>query len=249
MQAFRFVQDRPLLLVPALGAAGGFLAWMMAARADGPVWSDLFVMVLMGAGAALIFLFVIMNTDRSDVARLVALSLLAGFSWETVWDAGGAIVERHAEQARVAEIETTTREIARLEADLQQAGDPARVDEIAGEIASQIDRLGRVGASVQSVEGLRALSDARAEANSAVRTVTRVGRPAEATQIAAAARRSLNPAQIVEPRDERRLELLVTEFDAEQIRRAVREDAITPDPPVRPAPPPLDSRFERTPSR
>ncbi len=228
------LEDKTLILVPGLGAVGGLLAWMMSVRAGGPLWPDIIVMVTMGAGAALIFLFVIMNTDRSDVARLVALSLLAGFSWETVWEAGGAVVERHAEEARVAEIEEATHRIAEIEAELLSATDPRERKALASRATGEIERLGRVGSAVTSVDALQKLTEARVVASSVARSAADAGSRSEAKEIELAARRSLNPAQIVVPQADRRLELLVTDFDVEEIERAVREEArVAPPPPRR----------------
>ena len=58
------------------------------------------------------------------------------------------------------------------------------------------------------------------------------GKKTEAKEIELAARRSLNPAQIVVPQADRRLELLVTDLGPDQIEGAVREEArVAPTPP------------------
>ena len=91
-------------IVAGIGAVGGLLGWGFALWLDmpghiGERW-DLLLSVALGAGASVIFVFVIANTDRTDGPRLIGLALLAGFFWEPVWEAGRALIGRELEQNR-----------------------------------------------------------------------------------------------------------------------------------------------------
>lgn len=95
--------EHPLALVPALGALGGLAGLIldhsandhrMAAELSSlqPLSSAFLSNAFLGAIAAVIFVFLISNTDRGDVARLCAVSLVAGHAWKPVLEAGKGFV-------------------------------------------------------------------------------------------------------------------------------------------------------------
>src|SRR4030095_14976211 len=96
--------ERHIGLVAMFGAIGGILAWAIVLWRGQPphvsVWLDSPISLVLGAGASIVFVFLISNTDRSDRARLVALALVAGVFWEPVWKASQALVDREVEQSR-----------------------------------------------------------------------------------------------------------------------------------------------------
>ena len=78
-------------LVGVAGAIGGFFNWMAAAKEE-PL-SFLATSILLGSGAAFLFIFLIANTDRRDRGRLLVIALLSGFAWQSVWDTAKAMIE------------------------------------------------------------------------------------------------------------------------------------------------------------
>lgn len=72
------------------GGVGGALVWLWEIR-DGTDESwlrellDLLMSIGFGAGAAVVFIYLIANNDRSDMAKMVALALLSGFVWQAIW--------------------------------------------------------------------------------------------------------------------------------------------------------------------
>jgi hypothetical protein len=80
------------------GALGGFsgviLNLWLGNEARNSLLIDLLVATLLGASASILFVYLLANTDRRDVPRLVALSLLGGFAWQPVWEAGLALVQK-----------------------------------------------------------------------------------------------------------------------------------------------------------
>ena len=91
------------LLVGVAGAIGGFFNWMLVADKDASS-SFLATSVLFGFGAALLFVFVIANTDRQDRARLLVIALLSGFAWQTVWDTAKTMIGEQPKKPSVFDI-------------------------------------------------------------------------------------------------------------------------------------------------
>lgn len=82
---------RIFLVVAVFGCIGASVAF--AIQATGPIqivpvwdhpWIQIASQVLIGAFASTIFIFLLSNTDRSDLLRLVCLSMVAGFLWSPV---------------------------------------------------------------------------------------------------------------------------------------------------------------------
>lgn len=79
------------LLVALFGCIGAALAYGL--KATGPVelveaWNNpvaqTILQVGIGAFASTVFIFLLSNTDRNDLFRLVCLSMVAGFLWNPV---------------------------------------------------------------------------------------------------------------------------------------------------------------------
>jgi hypothetical protein len=106
-----------MVIVAAFGSAGGFLGWLASLLVQPEaerVWYLPWLSLLLGAGAALVFVFVIANTDRADRQRLWTLALLAGFFWEPVWEGARAFVIREIEEEAIARVETALEQAADL---------------------------------------------------------------------------------------------------------------------------------------
>ncbi|HEY0783221.1 MAG TPA: hypothetical protein VGE98_12250 [Thermoanaerobaculia bacterium] len=100
------------------GAFGGFLAWAYSLRYGKPL--DLgqpalaaALSILLGAGAAAIGVYIIANTDLRNVPKALAFSILCGFSWQIVYDAGSAAMTRTAAKDTVTESATRATAAAR----------------------------------------------------------------------------------------------------------------------------------------
>lgn len=72
------------------GGIGGALLWLWEIWGDQAKWSlyslgHLPMYIAFGAGAAVVFILLIANSDRNDRVRVVALALLSGFVWKPIW--------------------------------------------------------------------------------------------------------------------------------------------------------------------
>ena len=68
--------------VLAGGAIGGFASTLLPPIGDSPIVTAGLASTFLGALAALLFVVVISNTDRSDTVRLLAVSVVAGITWQ-----------------------------------------------------------------------------------------------------------------------------------------------------------------------
>lgn len=158
------VTSNHLQNVALMGAVGGAFSWACNAlwlghEAHVSVWIDPLVSSGLGAGAGVIYVFLLANTDRGDGPRLLALALLAGFFWEPVLQAGSALIEREQDQERV------SRAHAEIAEALDRAGDLAaapREQQLAlvAEIARNLNETAVLAAEIDSVAGLEQVSAA-----------------------------------------------------------------------------------------
>jgi hypothetical protein len=86
-----FKEWRVFLLVAAFGCVGASVAFAIQATdlvKITPAWDhqsiQIAFQILIGAFTSTIFIFLLSNTDRSDLLRLVCLSMVAGFLWSPV---------------------------------------------------------------------------------------------------------------------------------------------------------------------
>ena len=64
------------------GAIGGFASTLLPPIGDSPIVTGPLASTFLGALAALLFVVVVSNTDRSDTVRLLAISVVAGITWQ-----------------------------------------------------------------------------------------------------------------------------------------------------------------------
>ena len=82
--------DPAVYIALGFGAFGGFLnqLWILINPTESSPTLDLYLSIpaflALGSGASLVFVFLIANADRTDRIRLVALSVLSGFSFSYV---------------------------------------------------------------------------------------------------------------------------------------------------------------------
>jgi hypothetical protein len=149
--------------VATSGAFGGLLSWLLGIRAgSSPLvhpFADPFVAVALGVAAALGFVYVVANTARDDLARLIGLSILAGLSWEPALDAGTAVVKGRQEERRVAEATSAVSDAARLSAKVASSPETER---LTAALAEKLDEAARHASSVESISALEDLRRAAA---------------------------------------------------------------------------------------
>jgi hypothetical protein len=91
------VKDRRLEVVVA-GLLGGALAWVFATylgQASRFGWAlDLLTSIVLGAGAAPVFVYLLANTDRPHHGRPLSIALVAGLCREPVSERGRADLRR-----------------------------------------------------------------------------------------------------------------------------------------------------------
>jgi hypothetical protein len=158
------VTSNHLRNVALLGAIGGALSWAcnylwLGHVAHVSAWIDPVISTGLGAGAGVIYVFLLANTDRGDGPRLLALALLAGFFWEPVLQAGSALIERQMEQETIGTAQAEIEEailLARGIAAAPREQQPALIDEI----ARKLNDTAVLAAQIESVSGLQRISAA-----------------------------------------------------------------------------------------
>jgi hypothetical protein len=154
--------DRQLVNVTLLGAIGGVLTWVFSNYLGhdshiSPVLDGV-VSVLLGAGAGMVFVYLIANTDRNDNARLLSLALLAGFFWEPVWEGGRALVDRHREERQVDSARRALNEAQETARSLASASGDQRTS-----LTSTLSiQLARAAAAADQIRDIEALTDIQA---------------------------------------------------------------------------------------
>lgn len=149
---------RNITFVAVSGAAGGTLGFIFSQYIGHEprfgIYLDAALWTAMGAGAALIFIFLMANTDRTDNARLISLALVAGFFWQPVLEGSKALIERNSE------VRTEAQTVSRLES--------AR---------SAIDSLGEISDSASNEDKAALMSEIRSnllEAESLAKSLDRI---------------------------------------------------------------------------
>jgi hypothetical protein len=169
-------------IVAAFGSAGGFLGWLASLLVQPTaerVWYLPLISLVLGAGAALVFVFVLANTDRADRQRLWSLALLAGFFWEPVWQGARAFVVREIEEEEVARVETALDRAAELATEAAETRDLATRQALLREMQGEIARAAVQTESIDTLSGKN-----RAQAAAARLAVSLAALPPEAREAA-----------------------------------------------------------------
>ena len=99
-------QSKLITLVAIFGAIGGFLAWLLMATTGGSLFSGwswyatVPTAILFGAAAAGIGVYVLANTDMSNLGRGLFFALLCGIFFKPVMQAGYGFVVSAVSQAQ-----------------------------------------------------------------------------------------------------------------------------------------------------
>jgi hypothetical protein len=150
--------DKHISLVALFGAIGGILFWAIRLwRGHSPnlgVWLDALLSLLLGAGASMVFVFLVSNTDRTDRARIIALALVAGLFWEPVLEASRALVDRETEQAQQKTAIEATRRAAELAESLPSLSDTEQ-EKILADIRLELQTAHLAARDIDSISRLR----------------------------------------------------------------------------------------------
>jgi hypothetical protein len=99
------------------GAFGGALSWLWSITLGAPLKLQPTVAaiasIILGAGASVIGVYLIANTDRKDIGRALAFAILCGFSWQIVYEAGSSTLDRRDARADVQQASSSVQENAR----------------------------------------------------------------------------------------------------------------------------------------
>jgi hypothetical protein len=98
------------------GAFGGALSWLWSITLGAPLKLEppvaAIASMILGAGAAIIGVYLLANTDRRDIGRALAFAILCGFSWQIVYEAGSSTLERREARADVQQASANVTEAA-----------------------------------------------------------------------------------------------------------------------------------------
>lgn len=151
--------------VLVFGAIGGALTWIAGHfwfdnDPHFSVWIDPFVSTALGAGAGLVYVFLLANTDRSDAPRLLALAFLAGFSWEPVLQGASALLEQNRDYRTIAQAEAAAQEAIRLVKEVKTAPAEER-DALLEAVVQKTSETEVLSGQIRSVFGLNKISATR----------------------------------------------------------------------------------------
>lgn len=137
------------------GALGGLLGWVVM-RWDGVpprfgTWLDAPFSTVLGCAAALIFVFLVSNTDRKDHPRFISLALLAGLAWRPSLDAGLAIIEKRNELQQNRAVTKALLAFEQNLATLANTENSAQQDEIRKQINENLAVMDREAQKTDSI--------------------------------------------------------------------------------------------------
>lgn len=128
------------------GAGGGIVSWAFTIITGATFglnkWEALPLCIILGAASALFAVYIITPTDVKKTAKLIAFSVLCGFLWKPVLDAGRLVITQRLEVNQ-----TTARvqsEVAQLKT-APPAAIPAKVHDTADAAAELLRAADRVG--------------------------------------------------------------------------------------------------------
>jgi hypothetical protein len=126
-------QSKLIVLVAIFGAIGGFLAWLLMATTGGslfPGWSSYATVptaVLFGAAAAGIGVYVLANTDMTNLGRGLFFALLCGIFFKPVMQAGYGFVVSAVSQAQARSSASTVQGASQTLASALKSSQPRQV--------------------------------------------------------------------------------------------------------------------------
>jgi len=159
---------RDVKLVIGSGAGGGLVSWAFTLISGATfglgAWPALPLCIILGAAAALVAVYVVTPADVTKTAKLIAFSLLCGFLWKPVLDAGRVVITQRVEADRTADA------VKLQVSELKNATSPESVGEKAHDAADGAAELLRTGArldnpsverqaTIQATEAVNAIAE------------------------------------------------------------------------------------------
>lgn len=153
---------KEITIVAACGLMGGLLAWLMgiAAIAASQRLSALLAALLGGAIAAGVGVYLVANTDTTQVPRLVFFACLCGLSWQAVLATGNNLVQKAIVRSDVNSVKDASKSLAETR---QQPSDE-KIKDVANTAVKIVDKL-------PGIESPNLKSDARATVVDAIKTL------------------------------------------------------------------------------
>lgn len=130
-------------LVASAGVFGGCLSILLETATGGEPIVGVGGAGLLGIVAAVFFVFVVSNTERTDRLRLIAVAVAAGLFWNPVIEGAQAWIEQGHDERTPSETEDDAEKIQPLLNEYEDANDEREKEAIANEISATIDRIDR----------------------------------------------------------------------------------------------------------
>ena len=152
-------QSRTIALVTLFGAAGGFLAWLLMATTGGSLfggwkwYATVPTAIVFGAAAAGIGVYVLANTDMTNLGRGLFFALLCGIFFKPVMQAGYGFVVGAVSQAQAQSSASTVEHASTTLASALQSAQPAPQ----AQVKAQVQQAS--GATVTLVQQAAGISD------------------------------------------------------------------------------------------
>lgn len=141
---------------------GLFLPFATGGVPDDGHFTRLLFTMPAGALAAVVLVFLLANTDRSDIPRLLTISALAGVFWNPVIEAGGLWVNRSGQIKAKEEVVARSEEAAQVVADVEAgrvsaAEGSAALKRIAADVNEAVARINDFDLRRQVAEAVGAI--------------------------------------------------------------------------------------------
>lgn len=208
-------QFRMIGIVAGSGAVGGLVAWVLQAATGGrllpfPWYASVLAALLLGGCAAGIGVYVLANTDLSQVGRVVFFSVVCGIGFKPVFKAGsdflsGTLSQAQA-QSKSSDVQQNTKQLSQAVANQQPQQVLAAVQKTGDTTASLVQQSASVpdeafkaelqAKSAQAVDAIAAAASKAPDAS--VESLYKIGAAAKQTDQTDLTLQVLNSLRLVE---------------------------------------------------
>jgi len=168
--AQQMINPKEIAWILFFGAIGGSLSLVYAATVGQPIPGSLWVAVpgsvVLGTFAAFIGVYVIANTDTSDFLRCLGFSLLCGFAWKPVYDAGSALVTQQTRATQIDKVQQLNEKVSEAVSEVTSKTTKPTADDIAKAASAALSAIdeahktGEVEVKIGALQQASALNDA-----------------------------------------------------------------------------------------